>query len=105
LILKNGRIKVIFEIEESDVGLTQVFGKFLTSALSSYHISRDNKTYAMDKSVLFLQILDTSKLKSDKTKKVKQWGNIEKSRKRVIPIDKNRTNGWRYSRRRGFRTD
>jgi len=105
LILKNGKIKVIFEIEESDVGPTQVCGKFLTSALSSYHISRDNKTYAMDKSVLFLQILDTSKLKSDKTKKVKQWENIEKSIKRVIPIDKNRTNGWRYSRRRGFRTD
>lgn len=95
MILKNGRIKVIFEIEESDVGPTQVCGKFLTSALLSYHISRDNKAYAMDKSVLFLQILDTSKLKSDKTKKVKQWENIEKSIKRVIPIDKSRVDQYK----------
>jgi hypothetical protein len=90
LITKNGKVKVIFEIEESNVKPTQICGKFLTSAIASYYIYRDNKEYSMDKSVLFIQILDTSKLWIDKTKKIKQWENIEKAIKRIIPIEGSR---------------
>lgn len=40
--------------------------------------------------VLFVQILDTSKLKRDKTRKIKQWENLEKSIQNVIPIKKSK---------------
>lgn len=90
LILKNGKIKVIFEIEESGVGPTQVCGKFLTSALSSYYIDKEDSKFPMDNSVLFVQILDTSKLNEDKTSKTKQWENLEKSIQNVIPIKKSK---------------
>lgn len=87
-IIKDDKIKVIFEIEESDVKPTQICGKFLTSALSSYYIGnyKDFKCIRMDDDVLFIQILDTSKLKVDKTKKIEQWKNIEKSIKKIIPL-------------------
>ena len=86
LILKSSKIRVIMEIEEADVKPTQICGKFLTSALSSYYIARDNNAVPMDNSVLFIQVLDTSKLKKDKTSKIKQWKNIEKSIRAIIPL-------------------
>jgi hypothetical protein len=88
LIIKADKIKVIFEIEESDVKPTQICGKFLTSALSFCYIGgyKDFKRIRMDDDVLFIQILDTSKLKVDKTKKIEQWKNIENSIKNIIPL-------------------
>lgn len=64
----------------------QICGKFLTSALASYfiHESENNKCIGMGDSVLFIQILDTSKLKN-KTSKTRQWDNIEKSIQNIIP--------------------
>lgn len=86
LVLKSDRIKVIFEIEETDMKPTQICGKFLTSSLASYYITRNNKAYGMDKSLLFIQILDMSKIKKDKTSKIGQWMNIEKAIKDILPI-------------------
>jgi len=88
LILKADKIKIIFEIEESDVKPTQICGKFLTSALSSCYIGnkKDFKHIGMDDAVLFIQILDTSRLKVKNTKKIEQWKNIEKSIKKIIPL-------------------
>lgn len=40
----------------------------------------------MDDSVLFLQILDSSKLKHDRTSKLEQFKNLEKSIQSVIPL-------------------
>jgi len=40
----------------------------------------------MDNSVLFIQILDTSGIKKNKTAKISQWENIEKSIKNIIPV-------------------
>jgi len=90
LIMKNGKIKVIFEIEESDVKPTQICGKFLTSALSSYYIDKEDNKYPMDNSVLFIQILDTSKLNVDKTSKLKQWAHIEESIQKNILVKESR---------------
>ena len=80
MVLKGNKIKVILEIEESNVKPTQVCGKFLTSALSHYfvHESQSNKPVEMDSSVTLIQIVDSSKL-DVKTKKIKQWNLIEKS--------------------------
>lgn len=40
----------------------------------------------MGDSVLFIQILDTSKLKIDKTSKTRQWDKIEESIQNIIPV-------------------
>ncbi len=68
MILKGSRIKVIIEIEESNVKPTQVCGKFLTSALSKHYLHPSGKA-EMDKSVTFIQILDTSALVQGKQRR------------------------------------
>lgn len=97
LILKSDKIKLIIEIEEADVKPTQICGKFLTSALFNYYIhnSKNSDCYRMDDSVLFIQILDTSKLKKDKTSKIKQWKNIERSIRRIIPVESSKIDNYR----------
>lgn len=88
LILKDNRIRVIIEIEETNITPTQTFGKFLTSALSSHFIHRtqNNVPIGMGNSVSFIQILDTSKLKEDKTAKFGQWKHIEESIRNILPV-------------------
>jgi hypothetical protein len=88
MILKNNKIKLIVEIEESNVKPTQVCGKFLTSALARYfiHNSNHNRPIEMSENVTFLQILDTSKLVKGKTKKVKQWKQLESAINNVLPV-------------------
>lgn len=88
LILKENKISIIVEIEESNVKPTQICGKFLTSAIASYYIhdSKRNKPVEMDESVTFIQIVDTSKLMKDKTSKFKQWKAIENSINKIIPL-------------------
>ncbi len=87
LIIKNDKIKVIIEIEESDIKPTQICGKYLTSAMSLYfiHESKRNIPIGMDNSVMFIQILDTAKL-ADKSSKLEQFRNIEQQIKKRIPI-------------------
>lgn len=82
------KVKVIVEIEEANVKPLQVFGKFFSCALSQYfiHERKHNPPIPMADSVLFVQILDTSKLSKDKTAKENQWRNIERSMQAVIPI-------------------
>lgn len=68
LILKDNKIRVIIEIEEANVKPTQICGKFLVSALSSYYIHRTGNYIPINKndSVSFIQIVDISKLKKKK---------------------------------------
>ena len=79
-------MKVIIEIEESDIKPVQICGKFLVSALSKYFIHERYGVVEMNDSVLFLQILDSSKLKPDRTFKLEQFKNLEKSIQSVIPL-------------------
>ena len=97
LILKDNKIRVIIEIEEANVKPTQICGKFLTSALSSYfiHESENSGPISMDDSVLFIQILDTSKLKEDKTSKIEQWENIQKSIENIIPVEDSKIDNYK----------
>ena len=87
LILKDNKMRVIIEIEETDISPTQVCGKFLTSALSSYfiHESENDTPIGMSDSVLFIQILNSSQLKEGTTKP-KQWKNLEESIMNTLPI-------------------
>lgn len=87
LVLLGGRIKVIVEIEESALGPTQVFGKFLTSAAAHCYIhDADGATPVLKgERVLFVQIMDTSDLKPRSTKR-EQWTNIESSIRALLPL-------------------
>lgn len=87
LILKDNKTRVIIEIEETDITPTQICGKFLTSALSSYfiHESENNAPIGMSDSVSFVQILNMSRLREG-TAKLNQWQNLQKSIMNTLPI-------------------
>ncbi len=99
LILEDSKIRVIIEIEETDITPTQICGKFLTSALSSYfiHESENNNPIRMSDSVLFVQILNTSRLK-ERTAKLDQWKNLEKSIRKILPIEGSRVRKYKLLR-------
>jgi hypothetical protein len=88
LVFQNNRVRVIIEIEESDIKPTKICGKFLTAALSSYfiHETYHNKPIAI-RDALFIQILDTTELKAA-TSRIKQWRNLESSIKSLLPLRK-----------------
>jgi len=86
LVQKGNKVKVIIEIEESNVTPIQLFGKLLASALSRCYVHDGAAPVMMDDSILFVQIVDTSKLKKERSSKVTQWINIERSIRRVLPI-------------------
>lgn len=87
VILKDNRIKVIIEIEESDITPVHICGKILASSLSSYYFykSKGEGPIKMDDSVLFIQILDTSSLPSG-TSKDNQFKSLDKSIQNIVPI-------------------
>lgn len=87
LILKDNKIRVIIEIEESDITPVRICGKFLTSALSScfIHKSSNNVPLKMSDSVTFIQILNALWLKN-KSSKLDQGKNLEKSIKNILPV-------------------
>ena len=86
LVIHNDRVRVIIEIEESDVKPTQICGKFLTAALSSYYIHKTQNDMAVPiVDALFIQVLDTKRLKSF-TSKPDQWTNLERSIQSILPL-------------------
>jgi len=102
LILQHNLVRVIIEIEEADIKPTQVCGKFLTSALSSHfiHEAQGGTPIGMGSSVAFIQIVDASKLK-DRTAKLQQFENLEKSIQGILPlrgskIDQYRLFAWNH---------
>jgi len=90
LILKDDKIRVIIEIEETAARPTQVCGKFLTSALSSYfiHESENNAPIGMSDTVTFIQILKAPQ--SKKSFIPIQWENLEESIKKRLPLKESR---------------
>lgn len=86
LILQGEKVRIIVEIEESDIKPTQVCGKFLSSALSNYYIhDNDGTPKEMAESVAFIQVLDSSKLK-DRSAKLDQFSHLEKSIQDILPL-------------------
>lgn len=88
LVLKEKKIGIIVEIEESNVKPTQICGKFLTSALASHYIhsAMKNEPVGMVDPVTFIQIMDTSGLVKERTSKYKQWKALEASINKIIPL-------------------
>jgi len=54
----------------------------------------------MGDSVSFVQILNTSELKEDKTAKFNQWENIEDSIKSIVPIKNSKINDYKLKRKK-----
>jgi len=96
LVLKENKIKVIIEIEESNVKPTQVCGKFLTSALARYYIhdNKRNEPVEMNDSVAFIQIVDNSKLNGNSAKP-RQWKALERSIQSILPLKNSRITSYR----------
>lgn len=95
LILQKGKIRLIIEIEETNIKPTQVCGKFLTSALSKFYIhKKDCGIIKMADSVAFIQVLDSSKLKVRSVKK-NQFTNLEHSIQNIIPLKDSRINKYK----------
>lgn len=86
LILQNGKVRVIIEIDESNTIPVHTFGKFLASALSEFfrHKKQGNISLADSESVLFVQIIAIPKTKTGKTSKPRQGKNIEDSINKMI---------------------
>lgn len=79
-IVKKGEVQVIIEIEESNTKPVQVFGKLMASAMSSYlSHKKEGILFPIADSVVFIQILDTSKLKPARSSKPRQWELVERS--------------------------
>lgn len=74
LIIKEGRVRVIIEIEESEFIPTKICGKFLQAALATHliHDSQIPPEVPYSKEVLFVQVLDGSKCLPPHTKKDSQ---------------------------------
>lgn len=86
-MIKEGAVKAIVEIEESNVKPVQVFGKFLASAVSRFYV-HDSMGDAMKlgEGVVFMQFVDSSKLKRGRSSKAGQWANIGDSIRAVVPL-------------------
>ena len=87
LVIQDGKISVIVEIEESDLKPTQICGKFLTSALARYYIheKEGNMPIGMQDVVTFIQVVDASNLERLSAKPY-QWKNLESSIEKILPI-------------------
>ena len=77
LIIADGRVAMVMEIEESNIKPTQICGKFLTVALAKYYIHEQAGNEPLPlQDVLFVQVVDSSRLKA-RTAKLDQFRNIE----------------------------
>lgn len=73
-----GSVRLIVEVDESNVKPTHLAGKYLTSALANFYIhDRHPAPIPKADSVAFLQIVSTKKLKPN-SKKLSQWCEIER---------------------------
>jgi hypothetical protein len=77
MILKDRKVKVIIEIEQSDTRPTRICGKYLTSALTIRYDHQNDDAIDLDKqSILFVQVVDASGFSK---KKAAQCANIERA--------------------------
>ncbi len=70
LILKDEKIKIIIEIEESGFKPVNIFGKYLASAYSKMLIHDKVGKYKISESVVFIEIIDLSKISSATSKEL-----------------------------------
>ncbi len=88
LLIRNGKIKIIIEIDEANRKPNHIIGKFFCAALTQNynHRTTNGEKIPMDDEVMFMQIISTKKLKTMETSKFEQWKNIEKRIRETIPL-------------------
>jgi hypothetical protein len=87
LVLAGDEVRLIVEVDESNVKPTHLAGKFLTSAMSRFYIHRTEGDVPrpMHRDCCFLQFVSTLDLEP-KSRKVHQWRNIEAAIRKLPPI-------------------
>jgi hypothetical protein len=88
VVVSEGHVKVIVEIEESGFMPTKICGKFLQSAFATYliHDPRPEPKVPFGSNVLFVQVLDGSKSLPEGTQKKSQGMSIEQKIHSLLPI-------------------
>jgi hypothetical protein len=83
IIVKNNKIKIVIEVDESDIKPTQICGKFLTTALSNRYEHNNGKKvkYLFSNKYLFIQIIKLDPKKN--SKKEIQIRNLESGIKAI----------------------
>lgn len=71
LIIKEGKVCVIIEIDESKTNPTQICGKYLTSALSNLYQYNKDMIEIPYGTVMFVQIIDSKKFPKQSRKRNK----------------------------------
>lgn len=85
LLLKDNRVRLILEIEESGFLPTKICGKFLTSVLSTNLIHDLVGVSDMSIESTFIQVMDSCKFPAG-TSKLKQARMLESSLQSILPI-------------------
>ena len=67
VVLKDGQVKIIIEIEESDIRPVALTGKVIISAQASHYIHQ-RKSYPIAPRASFIQVIDTKKLSPESSK-------------------------------------
>ena len=67
IVMKDGKVKTIIEIEESDIRPMALSGKVFVSSLAT-HFNHGGKSYPIAPHVSFIQIIDTKKLSPGSSK-------------------------------------
>jgi hypothetical protein len=70
MIIQNGKVRIIIEIEESGFIPTKICGKYLTSALSTNYLWQNTAKELSPDSILFLQIVAEKEFSNDKTEQL-----------------------------------
>lgn len=85
LFVKDGKAKVIIEIEEARITPTQICGKLLTSVIASHYIHKNSGIVPFSDATVFIQVVDISRLQIN-TNKDEQLNLIEKALKALLPF-------------------
>ncbi len=83
MVTEGNHIKLVCEIDESNVKPGHIFGKFLSLVSTNICILNNGEKYYFDKKLVFVQVLSNEFLKTLKNKnnsqKEKQWEHIKNS--------------------------
>jgi hypothetical protein len=88
LIVSEGLVRIIVEIEESGFIPTKICGKFMQSAFATHFIqdSRPEHVFPYSNRVLFIQVLDGSKSLKPGTSKDSQAELLEEKIRSILPV-------------------
>ena len=97
LIVSEGCVRVIVEIEESGFLPTKICGKFLQAALATHfiHDSRKEAALPYGDRVLFIEVLDATKCLRPGGCKNAQGEMIEREIRSLLPMKKSRLTDYR----------